>query len=78
MPNKIMARTILIETLNLSGVMGFEAIHEFIEEVMDLDHRLIRDRGQAYFYYAGIRAHSQPRDAMRRGAVVSGWAKTSR
>jgi hypothetical protein len=45
---------------------------------MDLDHRLIRDRWHVHFYRAGIRAHPHPRDAMRRGAAASGWAKTSK
>jgi hypothetical protein len=36
-------RTPLIETMDLSCVMSFEEIHEVIKEVMDLDHRLIRD-----------------------------------
>ncbi len=73
-----MEGTILIEAMDLSRVMGFEEINEVVEEIMDLDHRLIRDRRQADFYRTGIGTHVHPRDATRRGAAISGWAKTSR
>jgi hypothetical protein len=45
---------------------------------MDLDHRLIGDWRQADLYWVRIGSHGYPRDATRRGAAISGWAKTSR
>ena len=76
--NKVVARSILIEAMNLSAVMGFEEINEVVEEVMDFDDGLIGDGRQADFYRAGIRSHDHHRDAARRGVGISGWAKNSR
>ena len=39
--NKVVARSILIEAMDLSAVMGFEEIDEVIKEVMDLDDGFI-------------------------------------
>lgn len=76
--NKVVARSILIEAMYLSAVMGFEEIDEVVEEVMDLDDGLVGDRRQADLHRVGIWSHSDYRDATRRGAGISGWAKTSR
>ena len=76
--NKVVARSILIETMYLSAVMGFEEINEVVKEVMYLDDGFIGDRRQADLHRAGIRSHDHHRDATRRGVGISGWAKTSR
>lgn len=76
--NKVVARSALIEAMNLSAVMGFEEINEVVEEVMDFDDGLIGDWRQANLHRVGIRSHRDYRDAARRGVGISGWAKTSR
>ncbi len=77
--NKVVARSALIEAMNLSAVMGFEEINEVVEEVMDFDDGLIGDRRQANLHRVGIRSHnSDYREAARRVVGISGGAKTSR
>ena len=76
--NKVVARSALIEAMNLSAVMGFEEINEVVEEVMDFDDGLIGDRWQADLHRVGIRSHGDHRDAARRVVGISGGAKTSR
>lgn len=74
----VVSGSIVIKSMNLGAVMGFKTLDEVVEEVMDLDHRLIGEGRQADFYGTGFGAHGHPRDAIRRGVAISGWAKTSR
>lgn len=78
MLDDVMSGVIVIKATNLGAVVGFKALDEVVEEVTDLDRRLVGEERQADFYRAGFGAHGHPRDAVRRGAASSDWAKTSR
>ena len=78
MLDDVVSGSLVIEATNLSAVMGFKALDEIVEDVTDFDRRLVGEGRQADFYRTGFAAHDHPRDAVRRGAASSGWAKTSR
>ena len=78
MLDDVLSGSIVIKAMTLGAVAGFNALDEIVEEVTDLDRSLVGERRQADFYRAGFGAHGHPRDAIRRGAAISGWAKTSR
>ena len=76
--DEVVEGPIFVEAMNLAKVMRFEDTDEIGEEVVNLDDSRVGDRRQADLHGIGIRPHDGHRDAVRRGAAVSGWAKTSR
>jgi hypothetical protein len=45
--DEVVEGSILVEAMDLSAVMGFEETEEVVEEIVDLDDRVIGDWGQA-------------------------------
>jgi len=57
--DEVVERSILVEAMDLSAVVGFEETEEVVEEVMDLDDGFIADWRQADLGRVRIWSHEK-------------------
>ena len=56
---EVVEGSILLEAMDLSAVVGFEEMKEFVEEIIDLDDGFIGDWGQADLDRVRIGSHEK-------------------
>ncbi len=56
---EVVEGSIIVEAMDLSAVVGFEEMKEFVEEVIDLDDRFIGDWRQADLDRVRIGSHEK-------------------
>ena len=78
----VVRRAVVVVAMDLVAVARFEQVKEVRDEVVDLDDRVVTEPGHRYRGAGGfvwVSGHGRHRRAaVRRGAWVSGCAKTSR